>query len=86
MSWLGLRRFRATREPGAVEPTAAGVAAARPLRQAHRRPQQALQATRLSQDHLGQHQQRSDKGDNLDLELKTPCLILLLMDDKGVSC
>jgi hypothetical protein len=80
-------RFRAAREPGTVEPTPAGGAAARPLRQAHRRPQQAIQATRLCQDHAGQHQQRSAKGDNLDFwNLKPLCLILLLMDDKGVSC
>jgi hypothetical protein len=54
-----------------VEPAAASGAAARPLRQAHRRPQQALQATRFSQDHAGQHQQRSAKGNNLNFELKT---------------
>ncbi len=58
----GFGRFRAAREPCSVEPAPAGGAAARPLRQAHRRPQQALQATRLSQDHAGQHQQRSAKG------------------------
>ncbi len=69
-----LGRFRAAREPGAVEPTPASGAAARPLRQAHRRPQQALQATRLSQDHAGQHQQRSAKGEYLDLELKNAML------------
>jgi hypothetical protein len=65
----GLRRCRPAWKPGAVEPAPAGGAAARPLRQAHRRPQQALQATRLCQDHAGQHQQRSAKKEYLETSM-----------------